>query len=214
MIFLLLVLVVPVTIVLDTPLGLLAKNSAALVYSVQRFLGLIAFVLLFVQIVLGAFMSWWTEKFGPWIFKFHVLEGISAYILILLHPVFFALFNYFGGRGLDPIGVFLGFCVLCKPQIEFYYTLGRISFWLATVAVFAGLLRASTPWLRANWRKLHVLNYVTFLIIGAHGFFAGTDFAFKPFIVFAAPAYLFIVYIVVFKKFPELYSSYKAWLKN
>jgi len=179
---------------------------------VQRIFALTAFVLLFWQIMLGAYMQKWTEKLGGWVFKFHITNGVFIYLLVVLHPVFFMLSNYFYGRGFDPFYVFTQVCVLCKPP-ELYYSLGRISFWLINIAVFAGLFRTATPYMRANWRKFHVINYLVFLLVGIHGFFNGTDFRIKPFFTFAIIAYLIVVYTII-RKLPSLFSFLKNWLRS
>jgi len=187
------------TVFVNTPFSGILQNKAALANVIQRTLGLTAFTMMFTQIILGSYMSKWIEKYGPWIFKFHVFEGILAYIIIFLHPVFFMLFNYFAGRGFDPFFTFIDVCVLCSTKTDFYYTLGRVGFWLVTIGVFAGLFRTATPFMRMHWRKFHILNYIAFLIVGLHGFFLGTDFTVMPFVLFAAVAYIAVLATVVIK---------------
>jgi predicted ferric reductase len=155
-----------------------------------------------------------TEKLGGWVFKFHVFEGVVIYSLAFLHPLFFMIFNHFIGSGWNPYLVFIDVCLLCQTRIDYYYTLGRISFWLLTITVFAGLFRKATPWLKVNWRKLHVINYAIFLIAGAHGFLIGTDFQCQPFYSFAIIAYAVVVGVVIFIEIPRLYKNFKRWLKG
>ncbi len=204
----------PLTILKNTPLELLSGNRILLVNFIQRILGLLAFTMIFVQVILGSFMQMWTERLGGWIFKFHIIEGLTVYILILLHPTMFVFLNYLAGHGFDPFYVFTNICFLCNPKIEYFYTLGRVSFWLLNVTVFAALFRTSTPFMRLHWRKFHVLNYLVFLLVGLHGFFVGTDFRSFPFFGFAVVAYAIILYIVVFKKLPELYNNFSSWLRS
>ena len=203
---------VPLTVIKSVSVPYLMANRSAMMNLVQRIFALTAFVLLFWQIMLGAYMQKWTEKLGGWVFRFHVTSGVFIYLLVVLHPVFFMLSNYFYGRGLDPFCVFTQVCVLCKPP-ELYYSLGRVSFWLINIAFFAGLFRTATPYMRANWRKFHVLNYVAFLLIGIHGFFSGTDFRIKPFFTFAIIAYLIVIYTII-RKLSSLISFLKNWLRN
>ena len=155
-----------------------------------------------------------TKRLGGWIFKFHVFEGGLVYTLALAHPLFLILFNHYVGLGWDPYRVFINACLLCQTPLEYYYTLGMISFWLLTVAVFTVIFRKATPWLKANWRKLHVLNYIVFLLVGAHGFLIGTDFRVQPFYSFAIIAYAIVAGVVVFIELPRLYKNYISWLKN
>lgn len=155
-----------------------------------------------------------TEKLGGWIFKFHVVEGAVIYSLAFLHPLFFMIFNHFIGSGWNPYLVFIDVCLLCNKPIDYYYTLGRISFWLLTITVLAAEFRMATPWLKVNWRKLHLLNYAIFLLVGLHGFLIGTDFKIQPFYSFAIVAYAIVVGIVVFVEIPRLYRNYQNWIRS
>lgn len=211
-VFLALLALAPITVLLVTPVTIVTPFIIARL--ILRILGLSAFILLFVQIILGFYMEKIINKLGPWIFNFHVAEGIATYIIILLHPVIYGISNYLLGHSIDPIGVFLGFCILCKPKIELYYTFGRVAFWLLTIAVLAARIRESTPWLRKNWRSLHILNYLVFLLVAIHGFLVGTDYTAIPFFIFAVPATVFTLYIVIFKKLPELYKNYMRWIRS
>jgi predicted ferric reductase len=203
---------VPLMILPTINFAVVRQPSVALNVA-QRFFGLTAFVLMFWQIMLGASLEKWAKKIGGWIFNFHVWEGIVIYSLIFLHPLTFLLFQHFIGRETDPINIFLGVCLFCDPKIEYIYTLGRIAFWLLTIGVFAAFYRSATPFMKRNWRKFHVLNYLVFLLMGIHGFILGPDIAAKPFLYFTIVAYLLVIYTVV-RKLPNLYSSYRTWLKS
>jgi len=203
---------VPLTVIKSVSVPYLMANRSAMMNLVQRIFALTAFVLLFWQIMLGAYMQKWTDKLGGWVFKFHVIQGTMIYALVFLHPVFFMLFNFFAGRGIDPFYVFTQVCVFCKSP-ELYYSLGRVSFWLINIAFFAGLFRTTTPYMRANWRKFHIINYLVFLLVGIHGFFSGTDFRIKPFFTFAIIACLIVVYTII-RKLPSLVSFLKNWLRS
>jgi predicted ferric reductase len=213
-IWVVLLILVPITVFKTTPLVMVTKYPVTISNFLQRSLGLTLFILLFVQIIIGAFMSKLTNKLGGWLFNFHVFEGKLIYFLAFLHPVFFVLFNYYVGAKLDPYAAFINVCVLCKYPIDYYYTLGRISFWLLTVAVFAAVFRNSTVWLKKNWRNLHVINYVVFLLVGAHGFLLGTDFRIMPFYGFAVLAYMVIAGIVIFIGIPRLYRNFRVWVQE
>jgi predicted ferric reductase len=209
-----LLLLIPVTLLTVTPPALAFRSPASIANFIQRFFGLTLFTLLFVQLILGAFMDKIEERVGGWVFQFHVIEGVVIYSLALLHPLFFMIFNRYIGSSWNPYFVFVDICLLCKTRVDFYYSLGRISFWLLTITIFAGLFRKATPWLKANWRKLHVLNYVIFLITGLHGFFIGTDFQWQPFYSFAIIAYAIVVGVVVFIEIPRLYKNYINWVRS
>jgi predicted ferric reductase len=204
---------VPWTVLQNINIAAVLKYPTAMFSLIQRLLGLFAFVLMFWQIMLGTYMGKLTDKLGGWVFNFHVLEGIVIFSLVLLHPLAFLFFRHFSGAGTDPVFVYLGFCLFCQTKLDFYYTLGRIAFWLLTVGVFAGLFRAATPYLRVNWLKFHIITYVVFLISGIHGFLLGTDFLSPPFFYFAIAASLLVLYTIV-RKLPNLLVSYKKWLNS
>jgi predicted ferric reductase len=191
----------PVSVLQNTGINLILSKHVVLINVLQRIIGLWAFTLLFCQIILGFFMTRLVEKLGGWIYNFHVFEGITAYTLIILHPVFFMALNYFFGKGLDPFYIFTDFCVLCSTRLEFYYSLGRISFWLLTAGVFAGLFRTISPFLRFNWKKFHVLNYVAFFLIWLHSFWIGTDIGTFPFSIIHGPALVIVSVIAGFRLF-------------
>ena len=204
---------VPATILPSVNLAFTLKHLPSILNLLQRFIGLILFVLVFWQIMLGAYMEKLYEKFGNWIFDFHVWEGITIYLLAIVHPLIFLTYRHYTGVGTDPVFVFLGFCGYCQTNLDFYYTLGRIGFWLLTIAVFAGLFRSSTTFLKKNWRKFHVINYLVFIGIGIHGFLLGSDFSFPPFIYFAILASLLVLYTVL-RKLPNLIFSYRKWINS
>jgi predicted ferric reductase len=189
------------------------KYPSVLFGLLQRTFGLTVFILMFWQIMIGANIEKWAKKLGDWIFDFHLWEGIVIYALAILHPLAFVLSRYFSGRGLDPISAFLGVCLLCDPEYEYFYTLGRVAFWLLTIGVFAGLYKHATLFMKNNWNKFHALNYVVFLLVGAHGFLLGPDFRSIPFFYFAIVAYLLVIFTIV-RKIPDLIASYKKWISS
>lgn len=199
---------VPASIFANSSFSDIAKNASSFTGFIQRFLGLTAYMLLFFQVILGAFMQKWKKIFGEWVLNFHIIEGAAAYTLIVLHTASFMLSNYFAGLSINPFFVFVDLCALCSTRADLYYTLGRVSFWLITVSVLAVFLRAATPYMRVNWRKFHALNYIAFLAVGLHGFFLGTDYGYMPFAIFAVPAYLTVLAITVFIKLPEYLKKF------
>jgi hypothetical protein len=61
---------------------------------------------------------------------------------------------------------------------------------------------------------MHLLNYVIFLLIGAHGFFVGSDFKVQPFFSFAVVSYAVVLGILVFYKLPRLFKDLKTWVTD
>jgi len=209
LIWLALLSLAPITILYNSPLSYILMNKGTIASGIQRLFGLWVFTLMFVQIILGSYMTRWTEKLGGWIFKFHIFEGVLIYFLILVHTFSFAVIRYFMGRGFDPFYIYADVCLLCDKAPEWYYNFGRLAFWSVTIAVFAGLFRTMTPFLRVHWKKFHILNYVAFLLVGAHSFFLGSDIGTFPFSLIHAPSLFIVTGILIFKGW-NLYQTSKG----
>jgi sulfoxide reductase heme-binding subunit YedZ len=192
------ILLGPISVFLNLSKLNVPFTTPLLLNIIQRVSALIVFTMLFWQIVLGAYMPRWTERLGGWIFRFHLVEGAVVYSLIFLHPLVFLVSKYIATKALDPFYVFTGFCVLCQVRKEFFYTFGRLAFWLISAAVLAAKLR-NLPWWKDNWRKFHILNYPVFFLAAIHSFFIGTDGQSFPFIIFYAFSVPIVLYISVSK---------------
>jgi predicted ferric reductase len=192
----------PYVVLRTTPLSYALASRGLMANVIQRILGLIGFTLIFFQVVLGSRMMFWTDRFGGWVLRFHIFEGILAYTVIFAHTLSFLVYMYFIGHGLDPYFIYVNACIICPTSTDYYYTLGRVAFWLLTIAVFAGLFRME-PFIRNNWRKFHILNYFVFIIVALHGFFIGTDLNISIYKFFFFPAVLIVFYLVM-RKLPSL----------
>jgi predicted ferric reductase len=197
-----LVLSGPITILRTPHLKTIIERSDLLINLILRLVGLIAFVLIFYQIIVGAFMDKLIKWLGKWIFDFHIFEGVIAYSLIFLHPLLLVLFKFRVSRAFDPFYVFTDFCALCQTKPEYFLTLGRVAFWLFTVSVFAAIFRKSQS-LKKNWRKLHVLNYFTFFLVAIHAYFLGSDRGRVPFVLvyWSSLAIVFTTSLFKFRSF-------------
>lgn len=163
---------------------LASKNQALLINLFQRIFGLLAFTLLFIQVFLGAFMGKLIDKLGGWVFNFHFFNGKLLYILVLAHPAMYMMYLYKIKGVLDPFYIYTDLCVLCKGNLEHFYNFGRIALWLITAGIIAAVFRGSAPFLKKNWRKFHILNYLAFFLIAIHLRGVGTDAAVMPFSAF------------------------------
>lgn len=181
----------PITVFQNTPLSDALSSPAVLTNVLQRLFGLWAFTLIFVQIMIGAFMEKLIKYFGGWILKFHLTEGLFTYGLILFHPALFLL-GIFLQTGKIDLFILLP---RLSPAYEYFLTLGKISFVLVTISVLAAYFR-SHPFLARHWRKLHFLNYLIFVLVASHSFNVGSDTKTKPF-VFLYPLFYFGVIISV-----------------
>ena len=198
------------TVYKNIPFGHVAFTNAYLANIAQRVLGLTIFSMLFVQICLGFFIKKLTEKFGGWIYTFHMFEGITIYALVIGHISSFILFNYFTGHGFDPFYAFVDICVLCDPAREYYLTFGRLAFWFMTTIVATALLRTQTPFLRLHWKKFHYFNYLVFLFGAVHSIGLGTDIGTSPYSYFYGSAIVFIAGLGIYR----LYHFFKNFKWN
>lgn len=152
------------------------QGASSTTYTFLRLTGLFAFILIFIQIMLGAFMNYWRTVFGPKILNFHMREGIVAYGLILAHPAFFLL-NALLANIPNPLGLLVP---RFSTAYETYLSFGKIGFILLTIAIFAARFR-NVGFLQRHWRKFHILNYIAFWLIFVHSFNLGSDTHTTPF---------------------------------
>lgn len=158
-------------------------NNLELINLLQRITGITAFALITLQIFLSS-----NRKF----LKFHMLNGILAYTFVFVHPILMIIYRYLYTSEIDPFYVYTDLCVLCDGTYEFYVNLGRIAFYLITITVFTAKFRkgimflgkTTSDWIVNNWRKLHVINYITFYLVSFHSYNIGTDSINKLFVYF------------------------------
>lgn len=189
-------------------------NSSVIISNISKIIGLVVYFLLFAQI----FANFARSKFGKRdkieITTPHVFVGAFAYLLALLHPIFYLLSIYLADGRPDPYVAFVNVCLICKTAEDYFLTLGRISFWLLSFAFFAAIFRKMNSWFIKNWKYIHLLNYVAFLIVGLHGFLLGEYFRILPILIVSITMYVIVLFIFVFYKLPEVFKNFKKWLDS
>lgn len=193
--WLILLSISPITVFQNTSLSDTLASPSVLANVLQRLFGLWAFTLIFVQIMIGAFLESLLKYFGGWILKFHITEGLFTYGLILFHPALFLLTVFLQTGKIDPLLLL----PRLTPAYEYFLTLGKISFVLVTISVLAAYFR-NHPFLERHWRKLHFLNYLIFILVASHSFNAGTDTQTKPFVFLYPLFYLGVIVSVVWRR--------------
>jgi len=156
------------------------SNYSLTINFLERISGVFIFTLLFIQIMLGAYMKKLSPKFGGWIDKVHATQGPIIYILAVIHPFFLLIFNFKVFHTVDPFYIYTQVCFLCKNKFELLYTFGRLGIWFLTIGIFAALFKNSDKWMKTNWKKLHIVNYFVFFFVAVHGYFLGSDFKIFP----------------------------------
>ena len=191
----LVILVGPVTLFQNSFTRLLS-DPLLFINFFQRLTGMLAFSLLFSQIVFGAYMKQLAGFVGGKIHLYHITQGLIVYGVILLHPFLYFLFTL---KILGKVTLFfLPNLELNTPIYEFYLALGKAAFILVTIAVTAGYFRTK-PFIRRNFRKLHILNYFAYGFVAIHALKIGSDsqsFLLNGFIKFSV---LVVIVIAIHK---------------
>jgi sulfoxide reductase heme-binding subunit YedZ len=130
---------------------------------VVRTCALLGYLCLFAAIGISAYMRYIVRAFGRPFVQVHHMLSITGLVLLTLHPL--AVVQSFGRWGvLVPA---LG------SWVEFLRWGGPPAWYLIGLASLAALSRS---WLRQQWRYVHQLNYVAFLLATVHAILLGSDF--------------------------------------
>lgn len=184
LIFYFILLVVPlITIFNNFPSN--NNNKSDLIYLFLRFTGLLGIVLLFVQLIIGAFKDPLTKLFGNSLLSWHVKQGIITYGIILSHPLLYTIFSSKVVKTFNPLSTL--WPDFSDPN-EFYISFGRLALYLLTIGIIFAIFR-SQPFLIRHWRKFHILNYIAFTLILIHSWNVGSDTQNLPF-VFLYPVFI------------------------
>jgi sulfoxide reductase heme-binding subunit YedZ len=148
---------------------------------------LMGYMAIFLSAVSSAYMRQVYRTFGRPFIKVHHILSVSALVLVTLHPL---------GAAIDAASpsVFL-------PRFDSWTTFlelgGRPAWYLVAVASLVAVLRKS---IGRNWRTIHFLNYVAFLLATVHAILIGTDMQYTIVKVVAAVLALVIVFIFIQKR--------------
>ncbi|WP_232216835.1 ferric reductase [Methanohalobium evestigatum] len=109
-------------------------------------------------------MSKIKKLFGLPFLKFHHNLIKLALILMVLHPLSFAL-------DIQSLQVFLP---VFYPPVTFLELAGRPAFYLFIIAIITAVYRKKIP---KDWKKIHLFNYLAFFLVSIHALLIGTDFS-------------------------------------
>ena len=167
----------PISVIRNSDIDSVVSDPVILTNFFQRLTGLLAFSILFVQIVLGSWMNNWIQIIGARAYKLHITQGLIAYGFVLIHPIFQNAIIYQTSRSLSE--ALLVFVPSLNTQRDILLVFGRSAFILATIAVVAAYFRTK-PFFRRNWKAFHILNYLVFYLVLIHSRI-GTDIKSPPF---------------------------------
>jgi DMSO/TMAO reductase YedYZ heme-binding membrane subunit len=155
-----------------TPLNWLIRGAA-----------LMGYLAVFLSIVSSAYMRQVIRLFGRPFVKVHHVLSVTGLVLVTLHPL---------GAAIDA-GSLRVFLPRFDSWVVFLELGGRPAWYLIAAASLAAVLRKT---IGRNWRMIHFLNYVAFLLVTAHANMIGTDF--QHTIVKAVSVALALVVVVIF----------------
>lgn len=175
-----------------------------------RLFGLYAFVLVWLQVMLGTLRIPLTHLFGTNMLQVHTTSGIFTLIFALTHPLLFYLGNLLSKPSVLPLEALSNY--LGPSAIYGYFGVVAISLMILTVS--AGLLR-TRPFIQKYWRLIHYGNYIIFILAFFHSFLIGTDTRTQPlhtFYYFFAATY---IGAVIYKwGYKRIYFSIRNNLEN
>jgi DMSO/TMAO reductase YedYZ heme-binding membrane subunit len=129
---------------------------------VARFAATFGYLTIFLSILSSEYMAKIRKISGmPFLKAHHNLARIGV-LLILIHPLTLAL------EGQD----FLIFLPILYPVSLFLAFGGRVALYLFLLAAGIAMYRKKYR----NWKKVHYLNYLAFLLVTAHALLIGSDF--------------------------------------
>ncbi|RXA20607.1 ferric reductase [Methanosarcina sp. MSH10X1] len=154
--------------------------------AIRRFAGTFGYLTVFLAIVTSEYMAKMKKISGlPFMKAHHNLARIGL-LLILIHPLTFVL----QGRG---IGIFSPI----SPTNVFIGLAGRPAFYLFFLAAGIALYRKKYR----DWRKIHYLSYLAFLLVTVHALMLGDDFELVIMRVLAIAMAITVTVIFIHKRF-------------
>lgn len=133
--------------------------------------GLIAFTLVWSQLMIGSFMRLLTRIY-PRILAWHIAQGLTALGFALLHPFLLILSLR------HDLGIYFGYQFVPSGFAPYVY-LGQAALLLLVIAVAAALLRRWPP-IQRYWHWIHLLNYGVFFLVWFHSWNLGGDIQTTP----------------------------------
>jgi len=156
-------------------LGMSGADMGKAPWYVSRASGLVSFVLLSASVVFGLLISTKASDglfSRPLVFEVHQFTSVLTLSMLGLHAgslLFDGFLNFTPGSILIP---FEG------PYRPFWVGLGIIGAW--STAIVTGSFWARKQLGQKNWRRLHYLSFLAWLLSLVHGFTAGTDSQLAP----------------------------------
>ncbi len=158
---LLYILIVLVPVLMVTVHGGLAEGF---IYDLGRNSALAAFMIIMLQVLIGARIKWIERPFGlDILLRFHKYTGITAAVLLVLHPVLLSIAS--GNPDL-----------LISLDQPWYIWVGKIALLILLINVGLSWYQLKLNIKFETWRLLHdILGPVILVFIFVHSFVVGSD---------------------------------------
>lgn len=141
--------------------GLDFKNTLSVLFPL---VGLLAFSFLSIQFLIGSNRRL-LQKIFPGIVKFHRYHGLMVFVLATLHPLML----------LSGLGIATYIDTYLKTSRLPFALLGVSAWTLLCVTVITALGAWKLQKFQGVWRKIHILNYLVFILVWFHSWFLGSD---------------------------------------
>lgn len=156
----------PVTVALS------GTGSADALWTILRIAGLLAFTVVFANIVIGAFRPFFNRLAKPrLVHRVHQFTGLAGFSLAVAHGVCVFVFGIAGYR----------------PSA---FWVGPAALTVLAIVIATALLRTR---FRRSWRWIHRLNYAIFVAALVHGLVLGADLRTDLFLKVCAGIYAAVV---------------------
>lgn len=164
---------------------ILLQTPQGPIETIRRFAATFGYLAIFLAILSSEYMARMRKISGmPFLKAHHNLARIGI-LLILIHPLTFILEG-------QSIKIFS----LLYPTNVFISLGGRPALYLLILAAGIALYRKKYR----NWRKVHYLNYLAFLLVSVHALMIGTDFRLNIMRILALTMAIIVVGIFINKR--------------
>jgi hypothetical protein len=130
-----------------------------------RTIALLGYLCVFITAGSSIYMRQLVRTFGRPFVQTHHIVAVTGLISLALHPLLVA-WSFRSARVFVPV---------FDSWINFFRWGGRLAWYLIGIAALAGLLRTKRP-LRQQWRTIHFLNYLAFILATTHAILLGSEF--------------------------------------
>ena len=139
------------------------KNMLSIMNGFIRSMALLGYLAVFITSLLSMYMRQMIRIFGRPFQTIHHYFSIGGLTLLFLHGAAVAW-------DIRSLGAFLP---SFKSFYDFFSLAGRPALWLFALTTLTAFLRKA---FRKQWRQIHLLNYIAFILGSVHGILIGTDF--------------------------------------